>query len=99
MPVVIAALWGALYSILGSLVGRVLLSLGLGVVTYSGISVTLNWLKSRFVESASALPADVLGMMATMKVGESVNIVFSAIVVRLVIGGLTSDTVKRWSIK
>lgn len=94
-----AALWGALLNIVGSLVGRALLALGVGVVAYTGMSATLGWLKDRAVSAALALPTDVLGMMATMKVGESLSIVSSAILARLVINGLNSDTVKRWSIK
>lgn len=94
-----AALWGALLDICGSLVGRVLVALGLGVISYTGLSVSLGWLKDRAISSALMLPADVLGMMSTMKVGESISIVTSAIIARAVLNGMTSDTVKRWAIK
>jgi hypothetical protein len=99
MPLIIAALWGAFYSMIGALVGRVIIALGLGVISYTGVSVTLGWLKSKFAESAAALPADVLGMMAMMKIGETVSIIMSAIIVRLVLDGLTGDTMKRWVTK
>lgn len=99
MPVIITVLWQAFYAIVGSLVGRALVALGLGVVTYTGVSVTLTWLKSKFAENAALLPADVVGMLATMKVGEVISIIFSAILVRLTLDGLSSDTVKRWVTK
>jgi hypothetical protein len=99
MPAVIAVLWQAFYAILGSLVGRALLALGMGVVTYKGVSVVLSWLKTKAVENFAALPADVLGMLSTMKVGEVISIIFSAILVRLTLNGLSSDTVKRWRLK
>lgn len=99
MPVIIASLWGALYTFAGALVGRVLIALGMSVAVYTGMSTSLGWLKDQAVSSAMGLPVDVLGMMATMRVGESISLVFSAILARLVLNGLTSDTVKRWAIK
>lgn len=99
MPIFLAALGGMFLNIAGSLVLRVITSLGIGVVAYSGMSTTLDWLKGEIVNSAAGLPADVLGMMATMKVGASISIVFSAMVARLLINGMSGDTVKRWVTK
>ena len=70
MPLIIAALWGAFYMMVGSLVGRVLVSLGIGVIVYTGTTQTLGWLKSSAVTAAAGLPSDVLAMMARMRVGE-----------------------------
>lgn len=97
MPIFIAALWGAFLTVLPSLVGRVLIALGIGVLVYTGVRTTLGWLKTNALSNFSLLPADVLGMLATMRVGEALNIVFSAIIVRLVLNGLQSDVVKRWT--
>jgi hypothetical protein len=99
MPIFLAALGGMFLNIAGSLVLRVITSLGIGVVAYTGMSTTLDWLKGEIVSSASSLPADILGMMATMKVGASISIVFSAMVARLLINGMSGDTVKRWVTK
>ena len=96
MPVFIAALMGALIQIVGSLVGRVLVALGLSAVTYTGLCVTLNWLKSQAVTAALGLPADVVGMLSIMKVGTCISIIFSAMLARLVINGLSGDAVKKW---
>lgn len=99
MPAFIAALMGALIQVVGSLVGRVLVALGLSVVTYTGMSVTLNWLKSQAVYAALGLPSDVIGMLSVMKVGTSISIIFSAMLARLVVTGLSGDTVKKWVLK
>jgi hypothetical protein len=99
MPAFIAMFMGAFLNIAASLVGRVLLSLGIGVAVYTGLSSSLTFLKTNAVQAFGALPAQVLGMMATMKVGESISIVSSAILVRLLVNGLNSDTVKRWTTK
>lgn len=99
MPIFLAALGGMFLNIAGSLVLRVITSLGIGVVAYTGMGVTLDWLKAQVIANAAALPVEVLGMMATMKVGASISIVFSAMVARLLISGMSGDTVKRWVTK
>lgn len=99
MPAILAALLGGLINIVGTMAGRVLVALGIGVVTYSGISVTLNWLKTEAIQSVSGLPAEVIGLIAYMKVGVCINIIFSAILIRAALNGLTGDTMKRWVLK
>jgi hypothetical protein len=96
MPVIVASLLGGLINIASTLVGRVLVSLGIAVVTYSGVSVTLEWLRVGAITSFSGLPANVLGIMALLKVGECISMVFSAITVKLTLDGLTGGTIKRW---
>lgn len=99
MPVFLAAFGGMLLNLAGSLVGRVLVSLGVGLVAYSGLSTSLTWLKNMAVASAMGLPPEVLGMMSVLRVGSSISIIFSAILARLVINGLSGDTFKRWVTK
>jgi len=99
MPAIVAIFLGGLIQICGSLVGRVLVALGLSVVTYSGLSVSINYLKSQAVAAALGLPPDVVGMLSVLKVGSSLSIITSAILARLLITGLTGDTVKKWVLK
>lgn len=99
MPVFIAAIGGMLINIVGSLVGRVLVALGIGVVTFTGVNAALDELKVQAVQSFSALPPEVVGMLGMMKVGVAISIVTSAIAARLLLDGLTSDTFKRWTLK
>lgn len=99
MPALLLALGRLLIQIAGSMAGRVLLSLGIGVVTYRGIDTTMTWLKGRAVDSFLGLGPDVLGMLATLKVGEFINIVFSAMLARAVINGIQGGSFKRWVTK
>ncbi|MCX7258695.1 MAG: DUF2523 domain-containing protein [Polaromonas sp.] len=99
MPIFLAALGGVLLNIAGSMVLRVLVSLGVGFVAYTGINSTFDWLKNQIVSSASGLPPEIIGMLSVMKVGSSISIIFSAIMVRLLFQGMTGETVKRWVTK
>lgn len=91
-----SAIAGAFVSIIGTLVGKVLMALAVGVVTYTGVSATIGWLKTSFVTAALGLPAGVVGMLSVMHVGSCVSMVFSAMVIRLTLNGMSSDTVKSW---
>lgn len=99
MPVFIYAIGGMLISVVGTLAGRVLVALGIGVVTYTGMNTALTWLKTQAITSFALLPPEVMGIVGMMKVGVCISIVTSAITARLVLSGLTSDTVKKWVIK
>jgi hypothetical protein len=90
LPALAAGLLGGLVQIAGTLAGRVLLSLGFSVVTYGGVSVVLGWLKSQAVGSLSGLSLEMVQLIAYLKVGEAISIVFSALVVRLTLNGLSS---------
>lgn len=90
------ALLGGLINIAGSLVGKVLLALGISVLTYTGLSSSIDFLKNGFVSSVSGLPFEVVGMLSLMKVGSCVSMVLSAITVKLMLDGLQSDTLKKW---
>lgn len=89
MPALAAWILGGLIQIAATLAGRVLISLGIGAVTYSGISVTLGWLKTQALSSLSGLGSDAVALMAYMKVGESISIIFSALLVHATLAGLS----------
>lgn len=94
MPAIIAWLLRGLYWLMGSYAGQVLVSLGIGVVTYTGIDVSINWLKSQALGAMSGLGADVLALLGYMQVGKCINIVFSAILARLAAQGLKDGVMK-----
>lgn len=99
MPVFLAALVGALINIAGTLAGRVLISLGMSVVTFTGVSASLAWAKTNMLEKMSAMPPQVIGMLSTMGVGQFLSIIISAITARMLLQGLTGDTFKKWVTK
>ena len=95
MPIFVAALWGALIEIAGTLVGKVLVSLGIGLAVYTGVDASISWAKAYALSSLQGLPADAIGIAATMKVGVFISMVSSAFVVRLTLQGLTAGSIKR----
>lgn len=96
MPVFIAAIGGMLINLVGTLVGRVLIALGISVITYTGISTTLDFLKAQAIGAFGGLPPEVFGMLGVLRVGQCISIVTSAIAAKMVIDGVTSDTFKKW---
>lgn len=82
MPALIPMIWGALASVLASLVGRVVLALGLSAVTYKGLDVLVGQFEGFINAQLTAIPADVsaildyLGVYVVIKMHLSV---FSAI--------------------
>jgi len=94
-----AAIGGVLLQITASVVVRVLVALGVGVATYAGVDTTVTWLKTQAVGYLQTLPASYLGILALLKVGVCINIVFSAIVARMTLQGLSSGAFKRWVLR
>lgn len=91
-----AWLLGGLVAMVPTLVGQVLIGLGIGVATYNGVDLALSWLKSGVVTAFLGLPPQIVGMLALMKVGSCVSMVFSAIMIRAGLNGMQSGTVKNW---
>lgn len=96
MPAFVAALLGGLLSITSSLVGRVLVALGIGTVTYTGITTVLGYAKAQALASLSAAPAQLTQLLGFLGVGEFISIITSALVARLILNGLNSGALKRF---
>lgn len=96
MPAIVAALLGGLISITKTLVGRVLVALGIGAVTYSGITTALDYAKSQALSALSAGPAELAQLLGFLGVGEFISIISSALLARLVLTGLSSGALKRF---
>lgn len=99
MPVFIAAIGGMLINLVGTLAGRVLIALGISVVTYTGVSTSLDWMKAGAISALGCLPAEMLALIAFMKVGVCISIITSAIAARAVISGISGDSFKKWVMK
>lgn len=95
MPLFLAALLGGLIQACGSLVGRVLVSLGIGYVAYSGVDTSITWARDFVLARIGDLPANAIAVASTMKIGVCISILTSAILARMVLGGLTNGTLKR----
>jgi large-conductance mechanosensitive channel len=96
MPYAIAvAIGGALLSLVASLVGRVLLALALGFVSYQGFDLLLTQFTTLFMQYSQALSSDTLKVLGLLKLGTCFNIALSALTIRATLGGLQSGTFKR----
>lgn len=96
MPAFIGMFGGMLLSLVGSLVGRVLASLGMSLVTFYGMTLAIDFLKGLILQNLSQLPVTVVQILALMKVGTALSIVFSAMFASMLLNGLNSDTFKKW---
>lgn len=99
MPVFIASLIGGLIQAAGTLVGRVLISLGIGYVSFTGVDASLTWLRQTIAAQWSGLPAQTMAVASALQLGSGVSVILSAIAARLVLEGMTSGTVKRMVLK
>lgn len=96
MPVLAAAIGTMLMSIAGSIALQVLVGLGISVITYTGLSTTLDWLKTGALNGLNGLPVQLLGILAALKVGTCISMVFSAYAARMTVTGITNGTFKSW---
>lgn len=83
LPWVISALLGGFRFVAGSLAVQVLVGLGIGVISYTGMDISLTYLKGQAINNIGGLPADLIGLLGFMKVGNFINIVTSAMVARM----------------
>ncbi|MDP3887126.1 DUF2523 domain-containing protein [Hydrogenophaga sp.] len=90
MPLFIAALIGALVSAAGTLVGKVLISLGIGYVAYSGIDTMLESAKADVFSRIAGQGSLVTQLAGVLQIGTCINILASAYLARLVVAGLTN---------
>lgn len=99
MPLFIAALIGGLVQAAGTLVGKVLLSLGIGYVTFTGLDASIEWARAYVVSHISATGGNALAAASALKLGTVISILTSALSARLVLNGMTSGAVKRMVLK
>lgn len=91
----IASLLGGLVDAAGTLVGRVLLSLGISFSVYKGLDTSLDFLRDSAVSNFQGLPAVSLQLLGLMKVGKVISIVTSALAARMALNGMTSGAIKK----
>lgn len=86
---------GVLAQILPSLIGRVLLALGISFVTYTGMSVAIDGLYASAQSSFSGLPAETLNLLAYLWVDKALSVVFSAFTAALAIKTLKTGSITK----
>lgn len=100
MPAIIAFLVGALVNAAGTLVGKVLLSLGMGAVTYVGVDLMASQFKAAiFSQLGTALGtfgAQGTAIASALQIGTCINIIMSALVARLGLRGMSGGKISKW---
>lgn len=87
-----------LSSIVGPLAAKILTSLGLGAVTYIGITALLTTVRMYLINNVGGVPADIAMLFGLLKVDIAINIMLSAVTARAVIAGMNKTTGKKTGI-
>ncbi|ENZ77662.1 MULTISPECIES: DUF2523 domain-containing protein [Ralstonia] len=93
-----SAIVGFLAQACVSLVGRVLVALGIGFVSYTGLSVMLDGMKGLFLQyvaGAGTLPWNVVGILGVLKVGTSMNMILTTLAIRASLAGLSGGSMRK----
>lgn len=98
MTILIGSIIGGLLQAMGTLVGRVLVSLGLGYAAYSGVDTSITWAQSQFLSKVGALPSLAIQVAGVVQVGTCVSILTSALMARMVFKGLSGGTFKAFKV-
>lgn len=98
MPAFVVWILGALGPVLMSVVGRVLLALGIGIATFTGVDLALDSLKARIISDIQGLPAVIVGILGLLRLDQAILTVFSAFMATVAIRA-TQGAVSKWVLK
>lgn len=94
-PIVIAGAMGALASVASSLVGRVLLALGLHLVTYGGLSILFDQVAQYALTNLTGLSGAAAQVAAAWRVGEVVSILSGAVAASMTLSGIRNGALTK----
>mgnify|MGYP001318987389 FL=1 len=90
MPLpLVAALWAGLAAIIVPLAVRVVVGLGLAVVTYLGVSALLDNATSQLYSYLGGVSSSVLVIIGMARVDDFIAVILSALSAKLIVKGLT----------
>jgi hypothetical protein len=99
MPLWVAAIIGALVQACGTLVGRVLVSLGFGYTIYTGIDTSIVWARDAFFAGLTGIGGTAVQVAGALKLGVAVSIITSALAARMLLNGLTGGAIRKLTLK
>lgn len=99
MPIFISTLLGALLTIIGSAVGRVMLALGMGLTLFTGMGTTLDTVKQTGIGAFTSLPPEIAQLFGLLRLGEAFSMLAGTVAIKLIYSGLNGDTVKKIAMK
>ena len=91
MPAILIALVSVLASAASTLVGRVLLALGIQYVSYKGVSGILDWAVAQAMSGFGGLPPTVYAIFARCNVDDAIAIIAGAVSTRFLVAGLSPE--------
>lgn len=93
LPAVVA---GAVWSVIAiPLVVKILLGLGIGFISYQGITLLTDSALEFIRSNLAGMPADVVAVIAITKIDVYFTMIFSAYAIKLTLKGLDSTGVLR----
>lgn len=97
-PAIAVAVIGSLLNVAGSLTGRVLIALGIGVVSFIGLDTAMDFALAYLTRNFQGLRIEILQLVAALGVGEFVSVIISALEARMLFNGLQPGGVlRRWT--
>ena len=99
MPVLIAAILGGLASVMGSLVGRVLLALGLGYVTYRGLDALVLFGLQAVKDAVGGLSGEISDFFAYVWLDKAITMIFSSYSASMLIKGWSGGMLSKLGVK
>lgn len=99
MPVWVAAIVGGFLEVCSSLVGRVLVALGIGLVTYTGLNTGLNIFKEKMIASVNSAGTTAAGIIGVLQLDAALSVLLAAVALKMTLAGANSDVMKRWMVK
>lgn len=96
MPVFIGSLWGGFLSIIGTVVGRVAVALGIGLISYIGYGSIIEEITSYGKDALIGLPDELKKILGLLRVGESFSLLTGTVTVKMIATGMKNGTIKRF---
>lgn len=81
-----------LLSLVQPILAKILLMLGLSVITITGFEVAINQVKSQLVGGVNALPVDMLNVFLLAGGGKGIGIILAAVALKITLWQITSAT-------
>lgn len=95
----VALLWGFFLTLIPSLIGRILIALGVSYVTYKGFNVSIDWLLAQIKTNFAGMPVEVAGLLGYLWVDKAIGMIFSAFSAALVIRSISGGSITKMVIK
>jgi hypothetical protein len=96
MPLIISSILGALLSLMGSLIGRALLALGLGFIEFKGISLLLTKVTDYAGQALGGFAgSNMVAWAGFFQIDVHVSIILSAIGVKMALNSLNGSTIRK----